>query len=267
MKNKQQQAGFTLIELLVVIAIIGILASLLLPALGAAKEKGKAIACLNHQKQIGLATMMYVDDYQDTYPADLRLRSSNPEYMTNSGAWPTALLNYMGQKSTWAAGMPQPEVYLCPAEKKSRSTNMFFVVGYMANAHVIRETDDSDSTMKSPLRSSQIQAPSDILLFAEKAPLDWDHNRTANEMNVNAIGKWAQVPIASDPKGLTRHSGNCNMLAADGHAALLKFPPWGTIPANLKQLGDVRNGAGGYWARGGSEVVFIRENAATQGGF
>jgi len=64
----KMKSNFTLIELLVVIAIIAILASLLLPALGMARESAKQVKCQGNLKQQGLAFSMYADDWKGYWP-------------------------------------------------------------------------------------------------------------------------------------------------------------------------------------------------------
>src|SRR5205085_3653962 len=92
-RPKASRHAFTLIELLVVIAIIAILAAILFPVFAKAREKARQASCTSNVKQLGMAWMMYVQDYDETFPpsntTQVSASTPNPEWIPQAaGAFP-----------------------------------------------------------------------------------------------------------------------------------------------------------------------------------
>ena len=184
---------FTLVELLVVIAIIAILASMLLPALGKAREKAHSVNCMANLKQLNQAMLLYLDENDGTYP----LSSYHPR-------WALKILPYCGEAK---------QVFYCSRDGRTESdwgTDARYI-SYGMNHYGISGGNGSPSPhtglITGPYTTalSQIRNPSNTLVFCGAARVD------------TGLGYYLAIPTVTSFSVWDRHGGFCNVAHADGH--------------------------------------------------
>jgi prepilin-type N-terminal cleavage/methylation domain-containing protein/prepilin-type processing-associated H-X9-DG protein len=209
--------GFTLIELLVVIGIIAVLAAMLLPALGRAKESAKRISCLNNVRQLGVSAMMYCSDNEAMFPP-----------RSNKTRWPAQLQEYYRSY----------RVLLCPTDGQapaSHGNDTNFVADTLPRSYIVNGFNDYfESTLTQPewddfkrgayprgLKESGIPHASDTVIFGEKETGSGHFYMDFYEGRGNDVDELEQS--RHQGQGAKSRSGGSNYTMADGSARFIKF--------------------------------------------
>ena len=207
--------GFTLIELLVVIAIIAILAAILFPVFARAREKARQTSCLSNLKQIGLAHLMYAQDYNEMF-----LSGRYPGVCifghTHTAAAPNAINDYQGWANHIHPYIMNVQVFQCPSQTWSHCTSGTSHA-HISNAYLFNYTGCSRVSM------AEIQRPSEQMLS-----MDGQGTFVISGTNTRASA------MSGIGNGISRHNDGANAAYADGHA---KWLSQGAISTLIPQSG------------------------------
>jgi prepilin-type N-terminal cleavage/methylation domain-containing protein/prepilin-type processing-associated H-X9-DG protein len=162
----QRRTGFTLIELLVVIAIIAILAAILFPVFAQARERARAISCTSNLKQIGTATNMYAQDYDETYPCGWG------EFDAGHTMWRVALQPYVQKYGDTSGDLYNSTkygnmgIFMCPDVAGNTLTYGPTSYGYNAFGGMTKGWSDAEHAFPGA-RMATIYRPASLVAYAD----------------------------------------------------------------------------------------------------
>jgi len=251
--------AFTLIELLVVIAIIAILAAILFPVFAQAREKARAISCVSNHKQIALGILMYIQDYDETFPRHYYSNGStsltdppfSPNTPDNIVGWNEAIYPYV--KNVQLFRCPDSPRGPCSSTGSNGQTGLCGndngatgATGYSINARLAANTgleDDGKQTHPSTADAA-LSWPAMTILVTESSSNCSDGCSSSDENEWGWEGRHVDKlygdgwDSGSEPKGsfisggkppLTRHTGGGNYAFSDGHVKFLQGGAMGYV--------------------------------------